>query len=93
MPYRPMDAAWWSNYGNPARWPSTWEGYAITKTYTVATGGGWPGWLRIGLSPGTDINGTTTFFQAPFSVGGVGPSQQSEDNYDTGFFYLQVLET
>jgi len=90
VPFRAMDAAWWSSDGEPARWGPNWDGFSHGRLYTGTVAAGW---LRLGFSVGTNGNGTTIFFQAPFSVGGAGEGQQADDHVDVGFFYLQEIDT
>lgn len=89
MSFRAMDAAWWSSDGEPARWGPTWDGFSHSRFYTGSVASGW---LRLGFSVGSNANGSVLFFQAPFTVGGSGEVQQAENNYDTGFFYLQEID-
>lgn len=82
MPSRDMNAAWWAASGGPARWHSL----IASATYDVIED---DGWVRLDVTLPTD----GFFYQAPFITGATdGGVQQSEDNYNTGFFYLTVFD-
>jgi hypothetical protein len=85
--YGNLDAAWWAALGAPTRWGHTFTGSSHSQVYSPAySGGGWlPNWIKIGVSLGTG----SEFYQAPFLTGeSDGGAQMSENNFDTGFFYL-----
>lgn len=86
--HRDMDAAWWAALGAPARWPHVFTGITHATVYSPAYSGGasWQAnWIRLGISLGA----SDAFYQAPFITGeSDGGIQMSDNNYDTGFFYL-----
>lgn len=87
MAIRNMDAAWWSALGVPARWSDSFTGVSTARTYSPAySGAAWaPNWIKLALSLGVG----SKFFQAPFiTAESDGGAQMSDNNFDTGFFYM-----
>lgn len=81
-----LNAAWWTALGAPSRWAPVWTNYTHAEVYWGSTPA--PTWMRVGVNCGA----ATKFFQAPFVTGAISDVQMSDNNYDTGYFWINVVE-
>lgn len=80
-----LDSAWWAALGAATRWAPNYTGISHSETYSPTITAGSANWLMIGISLGAD----SVFFQAPFLTDASdGGEQTSDDNFNTGFFWV-----
>lgn len=80
-----LDSAWWTALGAATRWGPVYTGITHAEYYNPAVSLAAANWLRLSISLGDN----SKFFQAPFLTDSSdGGEQTSDNNYDTGFFWL-----